>query len=140
MLETIAKAAENFISHQLGAQPAPAALPDKMRTLIAYIDTESPEGSRRIYIGCCDRMIALIVEVMLGEPLEDEETLTDMTLETVNLIVGSAKVLLQEQHDTAMTIQTPHFVKYDLFDVACDATIAVSAGEGTMIIGIKEMQ
>jgi chemotaxis protein CheY-P-specific phosphatase CheC len=83
-------------------------------------------------------MISLITELFLGEEESDEETQNDMALETTNLIVGSAKVLAEELNEQPFTIQTPHFVKRDLFDLECDVFKTVAIDGRQMMIGIKE--
>ena len=139
MFETIVKAAENFFQHQIGL---PFELSDAkcdMRTVIASIEIDSAaERSHQVYVACNDGMIGLIAELFLGEEESDEETLTDMALETTNLIVGSAKVLAEECHGIAFSIRTPHFVKRDLFDIECDQIKSLLIDDRQMIIGIKE--
>lgn len=139
MLETLVRAAENFFSHQLGTSATITDPVDALRTRIAYVDIENGGEVHRVYIGCDDTLIDNIVMCMLGEPAEDEATVTDMTLEMANLIVGSAKVLLQEAKGIPVTIQTPHFVKHAPFDVECALQQTLLAESGTMIIGIKDI-
>ncbi len=139
MFETIVKAAENFMDQQLGI---PAALSDEgidMRTVIAYIDIDSAASqTHRVYVACNDAMIAMIAELFLGEEESDQETLNDMALETTNMIVGSAKVLSEELSGQAFTIQTPHYVKHDSFDIECDQVKKLSSDGCHIVIGIKE--
>jgi hypothetical protein len=139
MFDIIVQAAENFFTHQIGLPFEVKAGQSEMRTIIASIDIETAaDTTHRIYIACNDAMIASITELFLGEEIDDEETLTDMALETTNLIVGSAKVLAEECDALAFTIQTPHFVKRDLFDIACDQTRTVHIDGKQMTLGIKE--
>jgi hypothetical protein len=139
MLDTIVHAAENFLSHQLGLTATVTERPDAMRTVIAYIDTESQTGRRRrVYVACSGTLIARIIELFLGEEESDEVTRTDMALETANLVVGSAKVVAQECGDAPFAIGTPHFVKDGPFDMPCDSVKGLAADGCMMIIGIKE--
>ena len=139
MFDTIVKAAENFFHNQIGL---PFELSDnrcEMRTIIASIDIDSAaDQTHRVYVACNDAMISLITELFLGEEESDEETQNDMALETTNLIVGSAKVLAEELHNQPFTIQTPQFVKRDLFDLECDVYKTVAIDGREMMIGIKE--
>jgi len=139
MFDTIVKAAENFFIHQIGTPYDISEERCEMRTVIASIDIHSTiEQNYRVYVACDDAMIAMITELFLGEEAPDEETQTDMTLETANLIVGSAKVLAEECRSVPFTIATPIFVKRDRFDIECDQIRTVRSKEGQLTIGIKE--
>jgi hypothetical protein len=139
MLDTIVHAAENFLTHQLELTATAAERPDAMRTVIAYIDTESQTGRHhRVYVACNGTLIARIIELFLGEEEDDEATRTDMALETANLVVGSAKVIAQERGEVPFTIGTPHFVKDAPFDMLCDSVRELGGDGCMMIIGIKE--
>ncbi len=139
MFDIIVQAAENFFQHQIRLPFEVAEGGAEMRTLIASIDIDAArERSHRIYVACDDAMVAMITETFLGEPAEDEETMTDMVLETANLIVGSAKVLAEELGPVAFSIRTPNYVKYDRFDLECDQLKTVSVDGRQMILGIKE--
>ena len=139
MFEIIVQAAENFFTHQIGLPFEVTEGQSEMRTIIASIDIETAAGQiHRVYVACNDAMISMIAELFLGESIIEEETLTDMALETTNLIVGSAKVLAEECNAPAFSIQTPHFEKRDLFDIACDKIRTVRIDGKQMTLGIKE--
>jgi len=62
-----------------------------------------------------------------------------MTLETTNLIVGSAKVIAEEADENPYTIATPHFVKTDVFDFEYDQVKLIMVENDEMLIAIKEL-
>lgn len=139
MLNTILKAAENFCIHQIRSEHTVNDDSTDLRTVIAYIDTKSEHSStHRVYIACDEVLIQQISEIFLGEDESDEETLIDMALETANMIVGSAKVLASEEENVHFNISTPHFVKFDLFDLDCDQRKLIEVNGQSMIIAIKE--
>ncbi|MBU0721603.1 chemotaxis protein CheX [bacterium] len=140
MLNTIARASENFCIHQIRV---PHELSDgihQKRTLIAYIDIDADNGSRhRVYIAFEPDFIQRVSKLFLEEDESDEETLIDMALETVNLIVGSAKVIAEEANTNTYTINTPHFSKIDRFDFEYDQAKIIKVENDEMIIAIKEL-
>lgn len=140
MIIFIIQAAKNFYAHQIRL-PYSIKLPlPKKRTLLAYLDIESKNGEKhRVYIGCDDVLIQCITEIFLGEELSDTETLRDMLLETTNMIIGSAKVLAEEQVSSSFTISTPHFFDHDDFTPTTDENYTFTVGEGEMIIAIKAL-
>jgi Chemotaxis phosphatase CheX len=140
MLKTIIQASENFCIHQIReAHVISDGINDK-RTLIAYIDIDSQDGKKhRVYIASDKNFMQRVSKVFLEEDDSDEETLIDMTLETTNLIVGSAKVIAEEADENPYTINTPHFEKIDNFDFAYDDAKIVKIENDEMIIAIKEL-
>ncbi|MFA6188262.1 MAG: chemotaxis protein CheX [Sulfuricurvum sp.] len=140
MLETILLAAENFCIHQICLPHTKGGFNDKKRTLIAYLDIETPEGNKhRTYFGCDDVLIQYIAEIFLGEENSDKETLTDMLLETANMIIGSAKVIAEESNINPFTISTPNFLIEDCFTMPYDASHAIQVANGEMMIAIKAL-
>lgn len=140
MISFIIHAAENFCLHQIGSPHTVQPLPSKMRTLIAYLDIKGKNSQEyRVYIGCDDVLIQFITEIFLGEALSDRETLHDMLLETANMIVGSAKVLAQEQSTHSFTIATPHLYEENSFAPETDKYYTLSIAEGEMTIAIKAL-
>lgn len=121
MFETIIKALENFCTHQLQES---YTLDDTVSSdilFITYIDIDvSQEKSHRIYVSATQNMMQKVSKVFLEEDESDEETLTDMALETTNLIIGSAKVIAEDSHENTFTINTPHFIKKDYFSFEYD--------------------
>ena len=141
MLTTIIEASENFCIHQIRL---PHEIHDKvsqMSTIIAYIDIQmmNEEKSHRVYISPTKGFAQRISTLLLEEDESDEETLIDMTLETANLIVGSAKVIAEEANTNPYNISTPHFEKMDSFDFEYDQIKVLKVEEDEMIIAIKEL-
>ena len=140
MLPTILQAAENFCIHQIGLPHTVGTVDNKKRTLIAYLDIEESNGDKhRAYVGCSRILIQQITEIFLGEEESDEETLTDMLLETTNMIVGSAKVIAEEADTNAFTISTPHFLAEDYFSMSIDGSHAIEIGKSEIMIAIKAL-
>lgn len=111
-----------------------------MRTLIASIDIDTTEGVKyRVYVAAEAPFIQRVSQIFLEEDESDEETLIDMALETVNLIVGSAKVLAQESGETAFNITTPVFDAIDTFAYDYDEARVIKVENDALIIAIKEI-
>ena len=140
MLNTIIEASENFCIHQIRK---PHVLHDNVqtqKTLIAYIDICTQNGEKhRVYVGSDSNFMQRISKLFLEEDESDEETLIDMTLETANLIVGSAKVIAEESVINTYTINTPHFEKHDVFDFAYDAIQYIKIDNDILFVAIKEL-
>jgi len=112
----------------------------KKRTLIAYIDIDtSIDKKYRVYVASDSGFMQRVSKLFLEEDESDEETLIDMALETTNLIVGSAKVIAEEEDVEPYTISTPHFLKIDVFDFQYDTLKVITIEEDDMIIAIKEL-
>lgn len=138
MFPIIVEAATNFCLHQIRLPYTLTDYQPQKRTLFAYIDIEADGSAHRAYIGCDSSLIQTIAEIFLGEEMSDEETLTDMLLETTNMIVGSAKVLA-EGYDTSMTIATPFFVSDETPLDQSDAIECISINNGEMTIALKRL-
>ena len=140
MLRTIIKASENFCIHQI-REPYEVNDGDiKKRTLIAYIDIDTQDGLKhRVYIASDENFMQRVSKLFLEEDESDEETLIDMTLETANLIIGSAKVIAEEANDNPYTINTPHFEKIDIFDFEYDQAKVIKVQNDEFMIAIKEL-
>ena len=140
MLKTIIEASENFCTHQIAEPHEVNDEISKKRTLIAYIDIETEEDKKyRVYLGSEAGFTQRVAKLFLEEDESDEETLIDMLLETVNLIVGSAKVIAQRNSNEEFTISTPHFIKIDIFDLDYDEIKSIKIKDDEMIIAIKEI-
>jgi len=140
MLKTIIRASENFCIHQIRVSHSVSDIINKKRTLIAYIDIQTIEPKKfRIYLASDLGFMQKISKVFLEEDESDEETLIDMTLETTNLIIGSAKVLAQSTGES-FTIATPYFEKIDIFDFDFDDAKSIKIDGDEMVIAIKEIQ
>ncbi|QOY53115.1 chemotaxis protein CheX [Candidatus Sulfurimonas baltica] len=140
MLKTIIKALENFCIHQIREPHEIHCNIIKTRTLIAYIDTETSNNKKhRVYLAISPSFAQRISTLLLEEDESDNETLIDMTLETANLIVGSAKVLAEGTGENQFNIKIPCFEKFDVFDFDYDHAKVVKIKEDEMIIAIKEL-
>lgn len=140
MLKTIIKASENFCLHQIRLPYKIKNGITKKRTLIAYIDIDTHDYKKyRVYLASEHSLVQKVSQLFLEEDESDEETLIDMLLETTNLIVGSAKVIAEEEDAHVYTINTPHFEKIDRFDFAYDDAKTIKVGSGEMMIAIKEL-
>lgn len=138
MLSFITQAAENFCIHQIRLPHTVNPNLPKTRTLIAYLDVKSKDGSEfRTYIGCDSTLIQCISELFLGEENSQEETLKDMLLETTNMVIGSAKVLASESSEFAFTISTPHILENTEFSMPLDEYCTIVVAGGEMGIAIK---
>ena len=62
-----------------------------------------------------------------------------MTLETANLIIGSAKVIAEETAENPYTIGTPHFIKLGIFDLEHDSAHTITIDKDEITIAIKEL-
>ena len=140
MLKTIIQASENFCIHQIREPHEVNDGKIKKRTLIAYIDIEREDGLKyRVYVASDENFMQKVSKLFLEEDESDEETLIDMTLETANLIVGSAKVIAEEANENPYTINTPHFEKIDIFDFEYDEAKIIKIENDELMIAIKEL-
>ena len=139
MLNSVEKAAQNFCTHQIGSSCKIKEAPTNKRTLIAYIDIEAQDKKRyRVYIASDNNFMQRVTKLFLEEDESNEDTLKDMTLETANLIIGSAKVIAEEL-GLSYTIGTPHFEKIGVFDFDYDELKVIHIGHDELIIAIKEL-
>ena len=141
MLTTIIQASENFCIHQIRVPHVLSDTITKTRTLIAYIDIDTTDGQKhRVYIASDSKFMQRVSKLFLEEDESDEETLIDMTLETANLIVGSAKVIAEEANNNTYTIGTPSFEKFDTFDFEYDQAKLLKIEDDILIVAIKELR
>ena len=140
MLETIKQAAENFCIHQI---QEPCTTQDgitQKRTLVAYIDIETLDKTKyRVYLASDKEFVQKVAKLFLEEDESDDETLQDMTLEMANLIIGSAKVLAEDNQSLAFTIETPKFEKNGAFDFPVDKAQTCKIGDAELTLAIKEL-
>ena len=140
MLTTISQALENFCIHQIRVNHTIKEGISKKRTLIAYIDIDTTQGKQyRVYIASDENFMQRVSKLFLEEDESDEETLIDMTLETANMIIGSAKVIAEEADENPYSINTPHFVKIDIFDFDYDQAKTAKIENDEIIVAIKEL-
>ncbi|MEA2073165.1 MAG: chemotaxis protein CheX [Campylobacterota bacterium] len=140
MLQTIQTASENFCIHQIRAEHTVIDGVSKKRTFIAYIDIDANDTKKyRVYIASDEAFMQRVSMLFLEEDESDEETLIDMTLETANLIIGSAKVIAEAENENTYTINTPFFEKLGEFDFEYDSAKTITVDEDELTIAIKEL-
>lgn len=139
MLTTIIKATQNFCSHQIGRECIKQEKISYKSMFIASIDMQQVENKiYRVYLGADKEVVQKVAQLFLEEHESDEATLIDMLLETTNLIIGSAKVIAEEEN-TIYTIGIPHFEKIDVFDLLYDDAKAFTLDKDEIILAIKEL-
>ena len=139
MIHYIQKAAENFSQHQLDTLSNVILPNQNLRTFIAYIDVKDTANSvKRVYLGCNKPLMQRIALIYFFEETEDEQTLKDLLLEVTNMVIGSAKVLAEEDGIEPFSITTPHFEKYGMFDM-CDTVTTLSIDGALMSIAVKDL-
>ena len=140
MFTAIEKATENFCIHQIEEEyTIDTTITDK-RTLIAYIDIDAEDGTKhRVYIASDIPFMQRVSYLFLEENESNEETLIDMTLVTANLIVGSAKVIAEEENINPFTIGTPVFERIGKFSFEVDTSKTLRIDDSTISIAIKEL-
>jgi len=140
MLTTIEEASKNFCTHQIRDEYTITDGVTDKETLIAYIDIDASDGKKhRVYIASDEPFMQKIAKAFIEEEKSDEETLKDMTLETANLIIGSAKVIAEESDADSYTINTPFFEKVGTFDFSYDDAKTIKLKDAEMTIAIKEL-
>lgn len=141
MIKTITKAAGNFCTHQIGSSYEIKNEIIKTRTIIAYIDITSNSGQKyRVFIAADHGFAQIVSKLFLEEDESDEQTLIDMMLETTNLIVGSAKVIAEDDtNQESFVIGTPIFDKIDDFDINYKEVVSISIDGNNLFIAIKEL-
>ncbi len=139
MIETIIKATVSFCEHQL----AKICTQDKSQCLqslfIAEMDILDANSKVQISIGITQSMLQNINMIFLDEADSSKEELTNMLLEVTNMIVGSAKVLMQSKQGGERFISVPRFKKYGLLSYKDANGITLRADCGCMVICAKDI-
>ena len=139
MLSIITKAATNFCEHQIRQPYSVTNGIPKMRMFIASMNITENGSIHKVYVAAPQKLLQTLCEIFLFEEDCDEETLKDMLLETANMIVGSAKVIAQEEaSDRAFSISTPKFLEINDFTYPYDAQVNIDVNESNIIVAIKE--
>ncbi|WP_345991498.1 chemotaxis protein CheX [Sulfurimonas sp. HSL-1716] len=138
MLSTITKAATNFCEHQIRKPYSLTNEIPKMRMFIASINIMENSNTHKVYVAAPKELLEMLCGIFLFEEECDEETLKDMLMETANMIVGSAKVIAQENGMKAFDIRTPVFLDIKEFNYPYDAEININIDNTNIIVAIKE--
>ncbi len=140
MFKTIIKASENFCVHQIRLPFVTKKEVPEVELFITYIDIKTvDEKIFRVYIATQEKFTQRVSKIFLEEDTSDKETLIDMALETANLIVGSAKVIAQEDNKNQYNIATPHFQGISKFNIDYDEYLSFEIKDEKMLIAIKEL-
>lgn len=139
MISIIVEAAENFLNHQIQLQTQKVDSISEMRTVLASIEVKMDDGEiKTVYVGFNEPLIKAIVSVYLMEDDPDDTTMQDMALESTNMIVGSAKVLAEEENKDHFMISTPTFHAFKVFESCdCRELSILKTEQESLIIGIK---
>jgi len=138
MVAIIQEAVKNFSIHQLRTTCEEVNTFSKVRTVVAYMDIEVVDGANyRVHIAYSYELLQCIAEVYLAEEESDDETLQDMSLETTNMIVGSAKTLASET-SVHFDITTPHLGESETLDVDTEDTVLLVVNNSPITIAIEE--
>ncbi len=140
MLENIIIALENFCIHQIREEyKLTQTLFDEI-TINVYIDIETEDMKNyRVYLASDLKFMQRISYLFLEEELSNEQTLIDMALETANLIVGSAKVISEDENKNLFTIKTPHLINIDKFNLEYSEFSVIEVGDDKLLLSIKEL-
>ncbi|SFV53623.1 hypothetical protein MNB_SM-5-308 [hydrothermal vent metagenome] len=139
MIENIENAAKNFCIHQLGIECQKRKNYKNEKKFIASIDIIVNNGDKyRVFIAANKAFIQGIATLFLEEEKSDMETLQDMTLESANLIVGSAKVIAEES-ENPYEIGTPFFESIAPFDINYDTMVTLANDTKELIIAVKRL-
>jgi hypothetical protein len=109
MINFIIEASKNFVTHQMRekAEKSNIKIETKNDSIYTFIDVNYLGSSLQVHINYEKNVLSQITLLMLGEEDDSLESLTEMALETTNMLVGSAKVLAEESSQSC-TISTPH--------------------------------
>lgn len=140
MLLTIKRSAIEFCLQQL--QQVCESKQDKYlnKQFISSIDIQTFDSKHTIYIGINQELLQDIYCLFFEDDQHSShEDLIDMSLETINMIVGHAKTLVQEiQAIKNFTIGTPKFINYAVFNDSCKQQIYLGNQNKYLTIAIKD--
>ena len=140
MLENIIIALENFCIHQIREEYKLTQTLFEEITINVYIDIETEDMKNyRVYLASDLKFMQRISYLFLEEELSNEQTLIDMALETANLIVGSAKVISEDENKNLFTIKTPHLINIDKFNLEYSEFSVIEVGDDKLLLSIKEL-
>ncbi len=139
MFERVLESLENFCIHQIRLEHRVFKEIPKSKTIIASIDLTTQDGVKnRFFLASSEGFAQKIAMALLEEDQSDEQTLVDMVLESANLVVGSAKVLLSEKDMIKCSISTPTFHKHGEFDLKHNKASSLDIDGDIITIAIEE--
>ena len=139
MFNTIIKAAENFCIHQIREPYILTQDTIVKEGLVTFIEINIEDDKYKISISYDINIANKITMIFLEEENSDEETLIDMVLESTNLIVGSAKVLAQDEHNLFFNIGTPNFNKKERLKTIENQFQTILIGESSFTIAYEQI-
>ena len=109
MIDVLAKATENFITHQLRETSNKDSETYKDKKHQSTIDLIASNATQKAYFYYTDKFIQTVSHALLCEETTDEAALTDLINETTNMIAGSAKIVASESDATNFDIGIPTY-------------------------------
>jgi len=138
MIKIITQAAQNFLNNDLELSTVDS---DKLveQGYISLITATTIKDKHEVYISCCSDFLRIISDVMLFDDNPDTETMDDLNKELNNIIIGSAKVLAEQNDLASFNISTPISLGEKKFDIEYDATSTLSIDDKRLTIAIKKL-
>jgi len=138
MIKIITQAAQNFLNNDLELSTVPCdELVDE--GYISLITATTIKDKHEVYISCCSDFLRIISDVMLFDDDPDIATMDDLNKELNNIIIGSAKVLAEQQELASFTISTPISLGEKKFDIDYDTSATLSIDDKRLTIAIKRL-
>ncbi|NPA66284.1 MAG: chemotaxis protein CheX [Epsilonproteobacteria bacterium] len=140
MFESIVEATKNFCIHQIGSEAEIIDdTPPEGKTLVVRIDIQTQTDDKfRIYLASDRNFVQNVAQIFLDEEKSDTETLHDMALECINLIVGSAKVIAS-QKELHFNIETPHLQEMERFDIEYSKSVTILCNNNKLFIAMQKI-
>jgi len=138
MIKIITQAAQNFLNNDLELLTVHSDKPVD-RGYISLITATTIKDKHEVYISCCSDFLRVISDVMLFDDNPDHETMDDLNKELNNIIIGSAKVLAEQQDLASFNISTPVSLGEKKFDIPYDSTATLSIDDKRLTIAIKKL-
>jgi len=126
MIKYIKKAAEQFIEHQIRLEYTQLNSFSSTNNISTYIEIVADALTSKVTITYSKELLQQIATIYIMEDNCDDTTLTEMALETTNMIVGSAKTLASE-NECHFNIKIP-FVQ-EMSTLQNGVTLAVNNNE-----------
>jgi len=139
MLKVITQAAKNFFENDL---ELPIAHCDEIvkEGYISFITASTASDKYEVYLTCCNDFLKKISDVMLFDDNPDDDTMDDLNKELNNIIIGSAKVLSEQNSLPSFTISTPTSLGSKSFDIEYDSYQTLSIDKIRITIAVKQVQ